>query len=416
MTNEAAHSRLNQEFFERLFRHNEEQITVIGCEVKPAVPKGNNYLGTLYRASIEYKILKLDNTEYRTENHSFIIKIPPDTEHALQYCNHINAFCRESIMYKIILPEMYKIVDETATTNRDLRKRLTPRYFYCGEEDKLVLEDLQPLGYVMADRYRQLDLKHATAVLRALGRFHAMSVAVHQREPSIMANVREEQFTEDIKDIERDFISYRYNLLASEIEKWPGFEHYANKIRENIEVSLDKLIEIVKPTVGSLSVLNHGDCWVNNILFHYDSDCGEIDAIKFIDFQMYRFSSPALDLQFFMYTSVREEIRTKHLEAMLREYYDQFSSTLKTLGCDPDCYSFQQLKREFEEKEYFGFITVCSKMTLVLEEPLVLQEENSEYGGVKLHDHQYSEDKGQKTSIREIFEKLLPYFEEKGFL
>jgi hypothetical protein len=51
----------------------------------------------------------------------------------------------------------------------------------------MIMEDLAPLGFRMADRRVPLDLAHCLVVMRRLGAFHAASVILYQQDPDCMA-------------------------------------------------------------------------------------------------------------------------------------------------------------------------------------------------------------------------------------
>ena len=66
-------------------------------------------------------------------------------------------------------------------------------------------------------------------------------------------------------------------------------------------------MDMVRPK-NLFAVICHGDLWLSNILFKYNTnDQKEIrpSEVKFIDFQSARFASLATDLVLFLFTSVR---------------------------------------------------------------------------------------------------------------
>ena len=71
--------------------------------------------------------------------------------------------------------------------------------------------------------------------------------------------------------------------------------------------------EIVAPHVDKMkNVLNHGDFWINNMMFQYDGTATtNPQDIRLVDLQICRFSSQALDLQYFVVTSIQEQVRAK---------------------------------------------------------------------------------------------------------
>lgn len=67
-------------------------------------------------------------------------------------------------------------------------KKLGGRCLYTQEKDPplLIIEDLAPLGFRMADRQAGLDLHHCILALRGLAKFHASSVAVYEKVRILM--------------------------------------------------------------------------------------------------------------------------------------------------------------------------------------------------------------------------------------
>jgi aminoglycoside phosphotransferase (APT) family kinase protein len=75
---------------------------------------------------------------------------------------------------------------------------------------------------------------------------------------------------------------------------------------------MDLVLEAVRRRESGFNVLIHGDLWVNNILFG-----GLEDAVRLVDFQLTHFTSPVLDLLYFIVTSATIEVRVNHVERLL---------------------------------------------------------------------------------------------------
>lgn len=120
----------------------------------------------------------------------------------------------------------------------------------------------------------------------------------------------------------------------------------------------------------TFKVLNHGDSWVNNLMFKYEN--GKPVDVIFVDYQMSYYSSPGLDLNYFINTSPRNEIRESQIDDILHVYYDNFSAILKALG-SKHVPSMNDVRNEIDRCEYYGLFAALSILPFV-----VLHKEASE--------------------------------------
>lgn len=79
------------------------------------------------------------------------------------------------------------------------------------------------------------------------------------------------------------------------------------------------------------NVLNHGDCWMNNLLFKLDTK-GEVEDMLFVDFQNPKYGSPTQDLFYLILTSVHIDYKLDYFEYFIRHYHEQLTQHLDLLG------------------------------------------------------------------------------------
>lgn len=94
--------------------------------------------------------------------------------------------------------------------------------------------------------------------------------------------------------------------------------------------------------------------------------------IRFLDWQVIRYASPAIDLLLIIFTSTDKAFRDKEFDNLLDCYYESLSTTVKLLGSDPnELFTFQNLKDEIKR---------CGNYALMLAPSViqVLQADSSE--------------------------------------
>lgn len=124
-------------------------------------------------------------------------------------------------------------------------------------------------------------------------------------------------------------------------------------------------------------MLNHGDLWVNNIMFKYEKDQTTPNDVIFVDYQLSSVNTLGIDYNYFMNTSPTMEVRENHYEELMNFYYKIFSETLQRLNYK-NIPSFEDVKKEIVGSYSFGlFATAC-----VL--PMVLNDKPAEIVGDRL--------------------------------
>ena len=385
----------------KLSADKESNLTIKKFYIKPAVPKGENFLGTLYRVEVEYA----------HENGSFfhkyfIIKTMPNTAATKEYLSQIKAFSKEAFIYESVFPKLNSIMK---STERDV-SQFSAFQYKTDRPETIVLEDLKYLGYKMADRLKGLDLNHCVATLRKLARFHALSRKLYTTNPEVNKVLMDGFFMKSDGNYKllQPFFKSKFTDLASEIGKWPTFEYYAEKIRGLSDNSYSIFIDSVTPTETSYNVLNDGDFWVNNIMFKYHPDTGEIEDVRFVDFQLSGISSPSLDLQHFINTSAADELGFEEREMLLRVYYEEFVKTAEDLNINSDVLSLSQLERDFEDKNLFGFIICCADLSDILA--------GSSNSLNNIHSENSDSNIDRRKRFREVFKLVLAYYGKKGVI
>ncbi|XP_049820154.1 uncharacterized protein LOC126264815 [Aethina tumida] len=113
---------------------------------------------------------------------------------------------------------------------------------------------------------------------------------------------------------------------------------------------------------GKHTLLTHGDCWSNNMMFKYDTKNNVVD-LKLLDWQLIKPGSPVHDLSYCLYSGASLDTYER-LDDLLKLYYKHFSAILRQCGENPEeVYHFSTLKEEWKEYCRFGMVMSLIKTT-----------------------------------------------------
>ncbi|XP_046144692.1 uncharacterized protein LOC123988486 isoform X2 [Osmia bicornis bicornis] len=397
---------LNIDYANRIMRQAEEDNTlqVTNIFTKAATDKGDNYSSDLMRVTVDFTRNKGDKLV--TEKKSMILKLEPLEEGP-----------RREMVRKIEVfdTEISALTDAVKKMNHMLgpEERLCPKVYHVRKEPPvgLIMEDLSVLGFRMVNRQLGLDIDHALMALRGIARFHAASVALCDKEPKYKEQYRKGLFSRECPMEMQMFIGAIFTAMADEVEKWPEFgKPYADKLRAFAPNLYRKGGEVTARKDNEFNVINHGDCWVNNMLFRYDDNGKPIQHI-FVDFQQCLNSSPALDLHYFMATSLSEEVYEHKRGLLLDEYLKTLTSVMKRLGCKTSPPTMDELQRTLKERQMFELIASA----LVL--PITLLEKDKVMDVNELLQADCKDNPGHKSdAFRNVMSKRLPRYMEMGLL
>uniref|UniRef100_A0A1B6F942 CHK kinase-like domain-containing protein n=2 Tax=Cuerna arida TaxID=1464854 RepID=A0A1B6F942_9HEMI len=336
-----------------------EKISIVKYSVKSAVSTGENYSSLIFRVAVNYTTEK-SSTEQTT---SLIIKAPHSKGFAAEFATmfmEFDVFVKEKRIYTELLPKMHE----------KLNLQFGPKFLHSPVEKALVLQDLNAGGYTMAERLQQLDFSHCSLVLSVLAKYHACSVAIHKENPTFLEGLgREILFSNEspIGQLFKGWVGPLINISIGILQEKGGCEQYIDLLSSKSDGFWDSLVEKFKPRENRLNVLNHGDFWVNNMLFKYN-DSGEVTEVKLIDFAVPRYSSPATDIIYFIWSSANEDVRENRLDELSDVYLQNLNATLELLQCE-ERLSKSELTKELKFFSDWALVLICQFLPLVLTDP-----------------------------------------------
>lgn len=345
---------LNINYVTMVLKQKIPDVDVVSFTITPAVLGGNNYCSRMWRVKVNYK-----DGGGEVKSISLMVKAAvPDGE--LKGMIEEGKFVeKEYQFYNEFVPKMYSIKENTD---------VIPKNYSSPVPETIVLDDLKEAGYVMCDRIKQLDFDHCRILLNTLATFHALSVAVAKEDPHLVNIVGKEHiFVVNTEHPEYDEKFKKcYFGFSNAIKNVKGFEKFEYISEDKIDLVFNKYIEIFSPRKG-FNVLNHGDLWTNNILFKYNKDGNVIEA-KLVDFQICKYASLGIDLNYFIWSSVQEDVRDNRIEELKGIYLNALNSNLEELGCE-ERLSEEQLDEELEFASFIGFFVLFVMLPLIVLDP-----------------------------------------------
>lgn len=341
------------------------EAELLSWEIRDFTKKGDNYACFVTSVQVRFR---LGGEERAT---SYVAKLNP--RRADEGLNEMvsQIFSREGTVFTEVIPAMNQILARIGCPPIAVAK-----CFFCSLEkakEVLILEDLRPRGFKMWDRRRGIDAAHARLVLKEIGRFHAASLLLESELPGkdiLRTYSLADHFmsSDAAKKTLGGMVSAQLEGTAHILEKTPKYERASQWLHETKDESMDMFIDMLDPAnyKPPFFVLNHGDCWNNNLLFRYDDSDSPVQ-VMLVDLQVVRKVSPALDLNYFLYSSFNGPVRQQNLEEFLKVYHDAFCHVMSTGGFGQP-FSIDQLRAEFRGKMLFGCLSGMMLIPIVLSE------------------------------------------------
>lgn len=235
--------------------------------IEAATQPGDNYLGVIAKVQVQGK--NRDSSKPRVLN--LIVKSAPRNEGFRKFAPVDKVYIRENYMYEKVLPEFTKFQEKRGVL--EPFKSYAKCYFTSSEimNEALVMENMKEHGFFLRDRHHSLNSEDVMIVMREYGKFHAISYALRDQEPELWQelakNVTGHFFDNWNADQVKESSLHQYGRVvkaldpAADKEACKKFEEFKDNVAERISKVLKA------ETSGDYSVIAHGDCWVNNILF-----------------------------------------------------------------------------------------------------------------------------------------------------
>lgn len=389
---------ITRDYLEDLLRNSLEDnsLTLEKFTITPGSNLGDNFICQIIRIKLYY------DDKGQKQTISIIGKILHLTKLIKVFTKDHDSFHNEALFVSKTLPDMYK---QLHAVNSRI-SRFYPKTVCVDERNKTIyMEDLKEIGYEMARTKGSLDFEHAICAIKSLAIMHASGYLLLKKNPEIQELYGNYFWKTHSGSICEKTATKNLLYLTEAVNKWPISYECKNKLRK-LKGNLYRMgSNAYNRKENSFNVLLHGDCWINNFMFKYDGK-KVIDA-KLFDFQYSNYNSIGLDLNFFIFKSVGEEVKTHHINELLSIYYQTFVGiTGKVDGFDMDV-----VRKEFLDR--LGFGLYCQ----MIFRPGIMSPTGLDFDAYCKNEESESNQRiySNEKFISEVI-KLVPLFEEHGCL
>lgn len=343
----------------------EKNTEILRCSIKCLTQPGENYGSLMLSADVTVT----DDRNNKERTIHLVAKMCPPNEWLRKMFNIPITFKKEISVYReisVTLKEFEKECGLSHLTDYFLkyygsRLSLDPNSKEVDDDAVLLLENLKTQGYGVGDRLEGFDLQTSKVIIKALATFHSISLALKLKKPDtfqtkIAPNIKKMKGFGEITEEQRQ---RGEDLVMDVIKKYEEFIPYLDRIRDYYrqgEIVFQEGPEAREP----FATIGHSDFWINNILVKKENS--QTVSVKFIDFQIVDYGSPARDLIFFLLISVQNEVALKHDNDLIQLYYDTFIRTLELFNCDTHPFSFQAFEKELQHEAKASQVFHCLSM------------------------------------------------------
>ncbi|KAJ3658377.1 hypothetical protein Zmor_010117 [Zophobas morio] len=315
--------------------------TIIDHQVKRLTAAGENYGSLMLSVDITVQ------NAYGTEEIHTVAKMIPPNEFIQKIFNTQTTFKNEIAFYNNVVPVLHEFQREQGM---DELVDFFPKYYggrinlsgdpsVVDSDAVLLLENLKIAGYKNFERTLGFDLDTSKLIVADLAHLHAVPLALKLKKPDVF-ETKVKKYTAPF-NVQRPPASYQ--KLFAVIDKIDELKIFKKRIQEALDNSLPQK-EVREP----FATFVHQDCWVNNTMVKVEK--GRSVKNKLVDFQICDYGSPAVDLIFFLFSSVQNNVLENHYDDLVRYYHQTFTSILQKLKCETTRFSFDAFLKEINHE------------------------------------------------------------------
>lgn len=252
----------------------EEGFTDYTFDVSAGSNHGDGFLALIKRVIIN------GTRNGKTEKLPLICKLMPTSKARRDQFNSDAVFIREAFMYGEVLPTFAAFQKEKGLSLEDGFCEYPKCYGTMDDKETdrfvIVMEDLKARGYELFDKFRPADFNHVKLFVESLGKFHAVSFALKDQRPEIFAKFKhlKDIFLQQVED-QPDAMGQMFTFFMDKsIAAFKPEEEAEIKALTKLKGSIAEELRRTGSGENSepFSVVNHGDCWNNNMMYVYGTE------------------------------------------------------------------------------------------------------------------------------------------------
>lgn len=237
---------------------------------------GDNFMGIIVRVQIAGKRNGEPNSQL-----TVVLKMPPQSAARRKQFNSVHLFEREIMMYRDILPMFVQFQLDKGFTTQGAHGFFTfPKclaFVADAERDRyaIVMEDLKAQGYRMFEKSDIINLAHVRFVMEEMGKFHGVSFALRDQQPELFEPLTQlkDVFLEHVikgnAEMMKGFMDMAFNRAIGTLgDDETALKAKVEKLRDGFETEMEACVKL--GAAGEYCVINHGDCWNNNMMYLYE--------------------------------------------------------------------------------------------------------------------------------------------------
>ncbi|XP_034474234.1 uncharacterized protein LOC117781575 [Drosophila innubila] len=355
---------LNEAFFVDTLEEGlrETKVTIYEISFEWGSNPGDNYCSAIYRVLLNFARWTDGKESKKREKLSLIVKTIPISE-GTQFLEDVSVFIKEKQTYTDILPRLDILTNGS---------RFGAKYYHSMKTpvQTIVFHDLKVEGFRIASREAGLDWAHASLILQHLGKLHATSMVLAEKDPEIVNKYQSGMLSEATlmkSDTFENMFNGFLKGLINATDSWKGYEKITKHLQRFSNNFRNNCLSASKPKPEDrYVVLNHGDMWTNNFMYAYDNESQPEVPTRaiFVDFQLSFYGSPACDLNFFLNTSVKLELLQQRREELIQVYYKAFKEALEYARFE-HIPTYEDLLWELRSREIYGIFALFAFLPMV---------------------------------------------------